>query len=145
MPKLTIEGVGSFDVEQGKRLVLAIEEAGVDILHRCGGHAKCTTCRVTFQAGEPELMTAAAREKLVANEQLGEFRLSCQCTVDHDMHVEPLMTVTSSGLDDAGPAPEPQITPEPVWVDAEGNRVAGDADEGDGDSDADDADGGAAG
>ena len=35
MPRLEIEDVGAFDVEEGKRLVLAIEEdAGVDILHR---------------------------------------------------------------------------------------------------------------
>ena len=39
MPKLTVEGAGTFDVATGKRLVLAIEEAGVDILHACGGNA----------------------------------------------------------------------------------------------------------
>ena len=34
MPRLEDEGAGTFDVEDGKRLVLAIEEdAGVDILH----------------------------------------------------------------------------------------------------------------
>ena len=37
MPRLEIEGAGTFDVEEGKRLVLAIEEdAGVDIMHACG-------------------------------------------------------------------------------------------------------------
>jgi hypothetical protein len=37
MPKLDVESVGTFDVPENKRLVLAIEEdAGVDILHRCG-------------------------------------------------------------------------------------------------------------
>ena len=35
MPRIEVEGAGTFDVEEGKRLVLAIEEdAGVDILHR---------------------------------------------------------------------------------------------------------------
>ncbi|HKZ26787.1 MAG TPA: hypothetical protein VJ086_02710 [Rubrobacteraceae bacterium] len=44
MPRLEVEGVGAFDVEEGKRLVLAIEEdASVDILHRCGAYARCTT------------------------------------------------------------------------------------------------------
>jgi hypothetical protein len=34
---LVVEGAGTFDVEDGKRLVLAIEEdAGVDILHDVG-------------------------------------------------------------------------------------------------------------
>ena len=37
MPRIEVEGAGIFDVEEGKRLVLAIEEgAGVDILHHVG-------------------------------------------------------------------------------------------------------------
>jgi ferredoxin len=49
MPKLTVEGFATVDVSEGKRLVLAIEQdAGVDILHACGGNARCTTCRVEF-------------------------------------------------------------------------------------------------
>jgi ferredoxin len=118
MPKLTIENVGSFDVEPGTRLVNAIVDSGVDMLHRCGGHAKCTTCRVSFHAGEPTQMTVAERDKLADNGQTGEFRLSCQCLVEQDMTVEPLMTLRSSGLDDAGPATEKNITPEPEWVEA---------------------------
>jgi ferredoxin len=43
----------TFEAPDGKRLVLAIEDAGVPILHRCGGKARCTTCRVTFNEGEP--------------------------------------------------------------------------------------------
>ena len=43
MPKLTVEGAGTFDVPAGTRLVLAIENAGVDILHACGGNCRCTT------------------------------------------------------------------------------------------------------
>ena len=34
MPKIEVEDTGKFEVDEGKRLVLAIEEdAGVDILH----------------------------------------------------------------------------------------------------------------
>ena len=34
MPRLEVEGAGNFDVKEGKRLVLAIEEdAGIDIMH----------------------------------------------------------------------------------------------------------------
>ena len=53
MPKLNVEGFGEFEVAEGKRLVLALEENGVDILHACGGNARCTTCKVEFAAGEP--------------------------------------------------------------------------------------------
>ncbi len=65
MPKLTVESYGTFDVADNKRLVLAIEQdAKVDILHACGGNARCTTCRVEFIEGEPSAMTAAEKERL---------------------------------------------------------------------------------
>ena len=118
MPNLQIEGFGEVDVEEGKRLLVAIQDAGVDILHRCGGFAKCTTCRVEFLDGEPDTMTVAERDKLTENGVLGEFRLSCQCLVTHDMHVKPLLRLSTSGLDDAGPEPEDHITPEPEWIEA---------------------------
>src|SRR5262245_34748028 len=57
MPQLTVEGAGTFEVPQGKRLVLALEdEAKIDQMHACGGNARCTTCRVQFLAGEPQTM-----------------------------------------------------------------------------------------
>ena len=118
MPNLEVEGVGTFDVEGGKRLVLAIEEdAGVDILHRCGSYARCTTCRIEYLEGEPEKMTKAELEVLQSRDLLGEVRLSCQALCDHDMSVRVLMTVSSSGLDGPGGHPEPNITPDPEWVD----------------------------
>ena len=69
MPKLHVEGHGDFEVEQGKRLVLALrEEAGVDQLHACGGNARCTTCRVEFIDGEPAKMTKAEKDLLAARQ-----------------------------------------------------------------------------
>jgi ferredoxin len=111
MPKLTIENVGTVEVKKGKRLVLALEDNGGDPLHRCGGYARCTTCRVEFIEGEPETMTQAEKEKLESQGNLGEFRLSCQCTVEHDMHVKVLMPFSESGLEDPGPRPEDHVTP----------------------------------
>ena len=67
MPKLTVEGIGSFDVPADKRLVLALEdESKVDQMHACGGNARCTTCRVEFVAGEPDQMTQAEKDVLAA-------------------------------------------------------------------------------
>jgi ferredoxin len=117
MPKIEVEGKGAFEVDAGARLVNAIEAAGVDILHRCGGYARCTTCRVEFIAGEPAKMTEAEKAKLAERELLGQARLACQIACDHDMSLRVLQTVTSSGLPDPGGAPEKTITPEPVWVD----------------------------
>jgi len=117
MPKLTVEGAGEFDVPQGKRLVLALEdEAHVDQLHACGGNARCTTCRVEFVAGEPEKMTQAEKSVLAARGVTG-VRLSCQIVCDHDMTVRAISRLAGSGRKDAGPRPADAIQPEPVvWV-----------------------------
>jgi ferredoxin len=115
MPKLTIEGQ-AVEVEAGKKLVLAIEEAGVNIGHRCGGYAGCTTCRVAFSDGEPTTMTAAEHKKLVERNLFGEYRLSCQIVCDHDMQIaEVAMTRENQGWTDTGPAPEAGVTPEATF------------------------------
>ena len=76
MPRLTVEGFEPVDVADGKRLVLAIEQdAKVDVLHACGGNARCTTCRVEFIAGEPSARTAAEREVLAAGRTDGRWTL----------------------------------------------------------------------
>ena len=116
MPQLTVEGFSSVEVEAGKRLVLAIEQdAGVDILHACGGNARCTTCRVEFIAGEPETMTVAERNVLAAKGHSG-VRLSCQIVCDHDMKVRAVSRLEGSGRPDPGGPPAPQIMPPPEWI-----------------------------
>ena len=115
MPKLTVESVGTFDVPEGKRLVLALEdEAKIDQLHACGGNARCTTCRVEFVAGEPDGMTQAEKAVLAARGLTG-VRLSCQIPCDHDMTVRAISRLTGSGRPDVGRRPDDQITPPPVW------------------------------
>ena len=116
MPKLTVEGYGTFDVPQDKRLVLAIEQdAKVDVMHACGGNARCTTCRVEFMEGEPSKMTAAEQQVLTAKGVSG-VRLSCQILCDHDMTVRAISRLEGTGRPDPGRTPEPTITPPPVWL-----------------------------
>ena len=116
MPKLTVEGVGEFEVPAGKRLVLALEdEAKVDQLHACGGNARCTTCRVEFVSGEPDRMTQAEKDVLAAR-GLSGVRLSCQIPCDHDMAVRAISRLAGSGRKDVGSRPADAITPPPVWV-----------------------------
>lgn len=116
MPTLTI-GTARQSFEEGTRLVLAIERMGIEIGHRCGGKARCTTCRVRFEAGEPAAMTEAEAAKLREKGLLGQARLSCQITLSHDMTVRPLMTKSSEGWPDTGPTPVERIEPEPRWSD----------------------------
>src|SRR5688572_33071250 len=116
MPKLTVADVGEFEVPSGKRLVLALEQdAGIDQLHACGGHARCTTCRVEFLDGEPSRMTAAERDVLQAR-GLSGVRLSCQILCDHDMTVRAISRLAGSGRKDAGAQPAAEIEPPPVWI-----------------------------
>ena len=116
MPKLTVEGVGQYEVQQNKRLVLALEQdAGIDQLHACGGHARCTTCRVEFVDGEPERMTVAERDVLAAR-GLSGVRLSCQIICDQNMTVRAISRLAGSGRKDPGHEPAAEIEPPPEWI-----------------------------
>ncbi|TQR47237.1 2Fe-2S iron-sulfur cluster-binding protein [Paenibacillus popilliae] len=100
MPTIQIEGRGSYEVAEGTKLVLALVDNGVDILHRCGGKAKCTTCRVEVVDGDAgpvgEAEAALLQAKGIAESNI---RLSCQIHVHNDLTVKPVMTVSSSGLE----------------------------------------------
>lgn len=121
MPTVTAEG-RSVEVDPGTRLVLAIEALGIDIGHRCGGKARCTTCRVAFDAGAPDVYTRAEYLKLrdadllVAPDAPEPVRLSCQVLVEHDMTVRVLKTKQTEGWPDTGPVVGPDLVPEPERV-----------------------------
>jgi ferredoxin len=105
MPTVTVEGANSFEVESGKKLVLAIEDAGIDILHRCGGNARCTTCRGQVLSGHLPPMEELERERLAREESLGpDIRLSCQVRVTSDLTIRVLNRSSESGIP-AGPRP----------------------------------------
>ena len=95
---------GDIQVEEGRRLVLGIQDAGIDILHRCGGNARCTTFRVEFIDGEPSRHTKAEEERLAAKGLTG-VRLSCQILCDHDMTVRAISRLEGSGRPDPGGPP----------------------------------------
>ena len=115
MSKLIVEGYGTFDVPDDKRLVLAIEQdAKVDVLHACGGNAQCTTCRVEFIDGEPTKITAAEKSRLEARGLTG-VRLSCQILCDQDMTIRAVSRLEGSGRPDPGATPAEMITPPPDW------------------------------
>ena len=119
MPKLVVEDVGSFEVPQGKRLVLALtDEAGIDQLHACGGNARCTTCRVQFISGEPSKITAAEKQLLQVRGLTNTpgLRLSCQIECTHDMELKAISRLKGSGRADAGKRPDDAIAPPPVWT-----------------------------
>lgn len=104
--RVNVVGFKTFEVEEGTKLALAIEQAGYDISHRCGGNARCTTCRVRFLSEEPP-MGEKERKRLEEDHLMGQFRLSCQIRVDRDMEVEVLLPVHKAEWDDPGIDLEP--------------------------------------
>ncbi len=119
-----VEGFPDITARSGERLVLALERGGVDILHRCGGVARCTTCRVSFQEGEPDAMTLAEYDKLTEKELLGQARLSCQIECAPGMRLTPLQTAASTSLE-PGKAPAEAIEPDPQWTTRPGASTEG--------------------
>ena len=86
-------------------MVLAIEDAGIDILHRCGGNARCTTCRVEVLSGDPGEIQELERNRLAVETDLAEnVRLSCQIRVNDDLTVRVVNQASVRGMD-AGPRP----------------------------------------
>lgn len=108
MPQITAETANetvNVEAPAGKKLVLALEDAGIDILHRCGGNARCTTCRVEILEGTPPEMGELERNRLAVESELAEnVRLSCQIRIDSDLKVRVINQVSVRGLD-AGPRP----------------------------------------
>jgi ferredoxin len=99
MPTVTVDGEKAFDVEAGKKLVLGIEDAGIDILHRCGGNARCTTCRVEVLAGDAPPMEALEQERLARETDLApNTRLSCQIRVENDLWVRVVNRSSTAGI-----------------------------------------------
>jgi ferredoxin len=99
MPTVTVDGEKSFEVDLGKKLVLAIEDAGIDIMHRCGGNARCTTCRVEILGGEAPAMGPVERERLaLENELAPNTRLSCQIRVESDLWVNVINRSSVQGI-----------------------------------------------
>jgi len=105
MPTVTVEGEKSFEVEAGTKLVLAIEDAGIDILHKCGGNARCTTCRVQVVSGDPGPLEELEKARLAREASLGpDIRLACQVRVGSDLTVNVLGRAAATGAN-AGPRP----------------------------------------
>jgi ferredoxin len=105
---IRMEGIGHTTAREGQRLVLAIMDSGVDILHRCGGNARCTTCRVQILEGDAGPMTEIERDKLATLDELpANMRLSCQVRCCDDLAVRILRRLSENPeMSDAGPQPE---------------------------------------
>ena len=105
--RVILEDGTTLDAEAGRRLVLAIEDAGIDILHRCGGNARCATCRVEVLDGQPSPVTPWEERRLSQlTNRLPTTRLACQVRVQSDLRVRICNRLANRPeLGDAGPRP----------------------------------------
>jgi len=110
MPRIEAEGLKTFEAQEGRRLVLELEDNGIDILHRCGGLSKCTTCRIVVLEGDAGVMTERERARLERENELApNTRLSCQIICENDLKIQVLRRFSESGLSDPGPRPHEDI------------------------------------
>ncbi len=114
MPRITAEtatGTVAFDATEGRKLVLEIEDNGIDILHRCGGNARCTTCRVEILAGDAGEIREPEAAVLATKTDLSDHtRLSCQIRVHDDLHIKVINQASVAGID-PGTTPVEETTP----------------------------------
>jgi ferredoxin len=102
----TATGTVSFEAENGKKLVLALEDNGVDIMHRCGGNARCTTCRVEVNAGDAGEIGPDEKAVLASKGDLPiNTRLSCQIRCADDLEIKVINQASVAGID-AGTRPQ---------------------------------------
>jgi ferredoxin len=109
MAKITAEtatGTVEFEATAGRKLVLELEDNGVDILHRCGGNARCTTCAIDLVSGNAgEIGEAEATVLEAKGISGGSTRLSCQIRCDGDLTFKVLKQASVAGIE-AGTRPE---------------------------------------
>jgi ferredoxin len=77
-------------VRPGITLLKSAEQAGVEILHSCGGIGACTSCRVLIIEGRNRLtpIGQAEEEQLVESGLLHSHRLACQAGILGDVVIE---------------------------------------------------------
>ena len=91
MPTITIfpEGV-TCEIKAGTNLLAGSEQAGVELMHSCGGIGACTSCRVLILSGQGHLspIGRAEEEQLRESGILKTHRLACQAGVFGDVVFE---------------------------------------------------------
>lgn len=82
MFKITFTGKarGEAELEQESSLLSAANQGGVNLTHRCGGHARCGTCKVNIESGEENLSPAGTAETRILKilHAKEDQRLACQ-------------------------------------------------------------------
>jgi len=89
MFKITFQTKATHEVEpeQETTPLSAAAKGGAGLNHRCGGHARCGTCKVTVLEGAENLSEMGAAESRILKvlKAAPEERLSCQAWAKGDV------------------------------------------------------------
>lgn len=78
---------GEAQIEKELSLLACSTKAGVELNHRCGGHARCGTCLVTIESGLETLTPAGSSEQRILKilKAQPDQRLACQAWAQGDV------------------------------------------------------------
>lgn len=104
-PMLNLPNGKTVRVPPGATALEALRDAGIAMASVCGGHGRCTTCRLHCGSGieqlsEPGTIEAAALKSIQAPRGM---RLACQIRPTNDLAVAPLMPPNASARDGRRP------------------------------------------
>lgn len=92
MTRIVIRNLGKTVEVSGfsKTILKAVQEAGIDWMHACGGKGRCTTCKAIILEGENSLEPLTAAEIRYQHQGLlrSGQRLACQAIVTGDITVQ---------------------------------------------------------
>ncbi|MHC8491271.1 adenylate/guanylate cyclase domain-containing protein [Thalassospira sp. SM2505] len=104
-PMLSLPNGRSVRVPPGATALEALRDAGIAMASVCGGHGRCTTCRLHCGSGLEQLaapgqIEAAALKSIQAPRGM---RLACQIRPQNDLAVAPLMPPNATARDGRRP------------------------------------------
>lgn len=90
---LVYESDGTFPAESGSTILETSLKNGIPHVHACGGHARCSTCRVIVLEGEENLDPPSDDEKRLAEKKgFGPgIRLACRARIRGDARIRRLV------------------------------------------------------
>lgn len=91
MTRIVIRNLGKMVEVSGfsKTILKAVQEAGIDWMHACGGKGRCTTCKAIILEEEYNLEPLTAAEVRYQKQGLlrSGQRLACQAIVTGDIAI----------------------------------------------------------
>jgi adenylate cyclase len=94
MPKVyCLPDKKEIEIEKGETLRAGAVRAGIPLAHICGGHGRCSTCRVIILEGLEHCLPRTAEEEAIARQLNFEppLRLACQTRVTGDVTLRRLV------------------------------------------------------